>query len=240
VSVELGAKANPPGFDEQLLGLELGATKSFTLHYPADHPIGELANSDVSYTVTIHEVKRRQLPELDDELAKDLGVESLEALRARVRGDLEREAQHAAEHELRSELMKQLAARLPFEAPQSLVERELDRRIEDVVRRLVEQRVDPRKAGVDWEGLRESQRDAARHSVAGVLVLDEVARREQLDPTDEEMEQEIARLAERTGRTVAAVRAALEKEGTLSHVYAGLRREKSIDFLMSRATIAGE
>jgi trigger factor len=240
VSVELGAKANPPGFDEQLLGLEPGATKSFTLHYPADHPIGELANSDVSYTVTINEIRLRQLPELDDELAKDLGMESLEALHARVREDLEHEARHAAEHELRSELMKQLAARLPFEAPQSLVERELDRRIEDVVRRLVEQRVDPRKAGVDWEGLRESQRDAARHNVAGVLVLDEVARREQLDPTDEEVEQEIARLAERTGRTAAAVRAALDKEGTLPHVYAGLRREKSIDFLMRHATIAGE
>ena len=69
-------------------------------------------------------------------------------------------------------------------------------------------------------------------------MLDEVARREQFDPTNEEVEQEIARYAERTGRTPAAVRAALEKEGGLSRVYSGLRREKSIDFLMARATIA--
>ena len=71
-------------------------------------------------------------------------------------------------------------------------------------------------------------------------MLDEVARREQLEVTEEEVEQEIGRYAERTGRTPAAVRAALEKEGGLSRVYAGLRREKSIDFLMARATIASE
>src|SRR5260370_34729944 len=61
VSIELGAKANPPGFDEQLLGLEPGATKEFTLHYPADYPIGELANTDVSYKVTVKGLKRRVL-----------------------------------------------------------------------------------------------------------------------------------------------------------------------------------
>ena len=93
VSIELGAKANPPGFDEQLLGLEAGATKTFTIHYPADYPIGELANTDVSYTVTVKGLKRRVLPELDDEFAKDLGeFDTLDALRARVREDLEHEA----------------------------------------------------------------------------------------------------------------------------------------------------
>src|SRR4029077_16905832 len=130
VSVEVGAKANPPGFDEQLLGLEAGAQKEFTLHYPADYPIGELANTDVSYRVTVKGIKRRVLPELDDEFAKDLGVDSLEALTARVREDLEHEATHAAEREDRSELMKQLATRLPFEVPPSMVEREIDRRLE--------------------------------------------------------------------------------------------------------------
>src|SRR5437867_2266571 len=140
VSVELGAKANPPGFDEQLLGLEPGATKSFTIHPPADYPIGELANTDVSYTVMVKALKRRVLPELDDEFAKDLGdFETLDALRARVRADLEHEARHAAERELRAELMTGLAARVPFELPQSLVERELDRRTEGFARRLVAQ-----------------------------------------------------------------------------------------------------
>jgi trigger factor len=239
VSIELGAKSNPPGFDEQLLGLEAGATKSFVIHYPQDYPIGELANSDVSYTVTVKGLKRRVLPELDDEFAKDLGeFDTLDALKTRIREDLEHEAKHEAERTLRADLMKQLAPRVPFEVPTSLVEREIDRRIEEFARRLMDQNVDPRQAGIDWNAFRESQREVARNTVAAALVLDEVTRREQIAVSDDEVEREVATYAERTGRTPTAVRAALEKEGGLSRIAAGLRREKSIDFVMSRAKIA--
>jgi trigger factor len=238
VSIEIGAKANPPGFDEQLLGLTPGATKSFDVQYPPDYPIGELANTTVSYTVKVHALKRRIVPELDDEFAKDLGLESLDALRTRVREDLEHEAMHASEREVRGDLMKQLAARLPFEAPASLVERELDQRIEEFARRLMEQNIDPRTAGINWTDFRESQREVAREAVAAALVLDEITRREQIGVSDEELTHEVEQYAERTGRTATAVRAALEREGGLSRVAAGLRREKSIDLVMSRATIS--
>jgi trigger factor len=239
VNIELGAKANLPGFDEQLLALEPGAEKEFTLHYPSDYPIGELANTDVSYKVAVKGLKRRVVPELDDEFAKDLGVDSLAALETRVREDLEHEAKHAAEREDRSELMKQLASRLPFEVPASMIDREVDRRLEDFARRLIDQNVDPRKAGIDWNAFRESQREVSREAVAAALVLDEVTRREKLEVSDSEVEAEVVKYAERTGRTPQAVRAALEKEGGLSRIYAGLRREKSIDFVMARATIGG-
>ena len=238
VNVELGARANPPGFDEQLLGLEVGAAKTFTVHYPADYTISELAGQDVSYHVTAKGLKRRVLPELDDEFAKDMGqFETLDALKTRVREDLEHEARHSAERDTRADLMKQLASRVPFEVPPSLIERELDRRIEDFAQRLMQQQVDPRQAGIDWNQFRESQREVAREAVAGALYLDEVARREGLDATATEIDEEIGRYAERTGRTPPAVRAALEKEGGLSRVSTGLRREKSIDFLMARATL---
>jgi trigger factor len=190
--------------------------------------------------VTVKGLKRRVLPELDDEFAKDLGVDSLDALTARVREDLEHEAKHAAEREDRSELMKQLAAKVPFDVPASMVEREIDRRLEDFARRLIDQNVDPRQAGVDWNAFRESQREVSREAVAAALALDEVTRREKLDVTDAEVEAEVVKYAERTGRTPAAVRAALDKEGGLSRIYAGLRREKSIDFVMAHATITGD
>jgi trigger factor len=239
VNVELGAKANPPGFDEQLLGMEIGSTKTFSVRYPPDYAITELAGTDGSYTVTVKGIKRRTVPELDDEFAKDLGAfETLDALRARVREDLEHEARHAADMEVRGELMKQLATRVPFEVPASLVERELDRRIEEFAHRLTEQQINPNEAGIDWRAFRESQRDPAREAVAAALVIDEVRRREQLDATEDEVEREVTRYAERMGRTPAAVRAELEKERGLSRVRGGLRREKAIDFLMARATIA--
>jgi trigger factor len=238
VNIELGAKANPPGFDEQLLGLEAGATKSFDIHYPPDYAITELANTEVSYTITVKGLKRRVLPELDDEFAKDMGeFDTLDALKARVREDLEHEAKHAAEREDRAELMKQLATRLPFEAPPSMVEREVDRRLEEFARRLIDQQIDPRQAGIDWNAFRESQREVAREGVAAALVLDEIIRREHIEVSDDEVEREVARYAERTGRTPAAVRAALEKEGGLSRISAGLRREKAVEFVLGRATI---
>jgi trigger factor len=240
IAIELGAKANPPGLDEQLLGLTDGATKAFTLHYPADYTITELANQDVGYTVSVKSLKRRVLPELDDEFAKDLGeFDNLAALRTRVREDLEHEAKHAAERDTRAELMKQLAKRVPFEMPAPLVERELDRRLEDFARRMMDQGIDPRQAGIDWQAFRESQRGAAVEAAGGAVYLDQLARHEKIDVSTEEIDQEVVRYAERSGRTPAAVRAALEKEQGLSRVAAGIRREKSIDFLLSRATIAG-
>ncbi len=240
VAIELGAKANPPGLDEQLLGLAAGAEKTFTLHYPADYAITELANQDVEYKVTVKSLKRRVLPELDDEFAKDLGdFETLAALRARVREDLEHEAKHAAERDMRSELMKQLATRVPYPLPPSLIDREIDRRLEDFARRMMDQGIDPRQAGIDWQAFRESQREPATEAAAGAVYLDQIARHEKIEVTPEEIEQEVGRYAERTGRTPAAVRAALEKEQGLSRVAAGIRREKSIDFVLSRATITG-
>jgi trigger factor len=240
VNIEIGAKANPPGFDEQLLGLTGGQSKTFSIRYPGDYTIAELANAEVGYSVTVKELRRRVLPELDDEFAKDLGeFETLDALRTRVREDLEHEARHSAERDLRADMMKQLAARVPFDVPPALVERELDRRLEDFARRLMDQKIDPRQAGIDWDAFRESQREVSREAVAGAIYLDEVARREKLDATAEDIDQEVERWAAGSGRTPAAVRAALEKEGGLSRIAAGLRREKSIDFLRTRATITG-
>ena len=238
VTVDIGATANPPGFDAELLGLEPGAHKSFDVGYPDDYAITELAGKTVNYDVAVKAVRKRIVPELDDEFAKDLGdFASLDALKQRVREDLEHEARHEAERELRAELMKQLAQRVTFDVPQALLEREIDRRVEEFVRRLIDQQIDPMKTNINWEEFRERQKEAAAEAVRGALVLDEVARREQVGVAHEDVDAEIARYAERTGRTPAAVRARLEKEGGISRLYAGLRRERAIDFLLSRATI---
>ena len=237
VTVDLGAPANPPGFDDALLGLGNGERKAFDVTYPADYPIAELAGTTVKYEASIKAIRRRVVPDLDDEFAKDLGnFENLEALRARVRADLEHQMMHENEREVRGDLIRQLAARVNIEVPATLLDREIDRRVEDFVRRLIEQQVDPMKTNIDWEEFREKQRDAAAEAVKSALMLDEVARRENITASDAEVDEEVARYAERTGRTPAAVRARLEKEGGLGRVYAGIRRERTMEFLLSRAT----
>jgi trigger factor len=241
VPIELGAPANPPGFDEQLIGLAPGDEKAFTVHFPEGYAVAELANTDVEYRVKVKELRHRVLPELDDEFAKDLGeFETLDALRERIERDLADEADVAAKRQVRSELFKQLAQRITFELPASLVDREVDRRLEEFARRLMEQQIDPRQANIDWAQFREAQREPARDAVASALVLDEIARREHLVVEAEDLDKEIEQFAARSGRTPAAVRAQLEKEGGISRLYAGLRREKAIDFALSRAKMAAE
>ena len=191
--------------------------------------------------MTIKAIRTRVVPELDDEFAKDLGsFDTIDALRARVRGDLEHEATHEADRDARADLLTQLAARVTFDVPASLLDREIDRRVEEFVRRLIEQEIDPMRTNINWEEFRERQRDAASEAVRGALVLDEVARRESITVAEEDLQAEIERYAERTGRTAAAVRARLEQEGGLARLASGLRREKTMDFLLSRATTIQE
>ena len=237
VTVEIGAPANPPGFDDELTGMTAGESKTFDVTYPSDYAVAELAGTTVTYVVDVKAIRTRVLPELDDEFAKDVGeFENLGALRARVRADLEHEAEHERQGEMRGELLKQLASRVTFEVPAVLLDREIDRRVEDFVRRLMDQQIDPMKVNINWEEFREKQRDAAADSVRGALALDEVARRENIAATEAEIESEMEKYAERTGRSAAAVRAKLEKEGGIARLYSGLRREKTVDFLLSRAT----
>ena len=236
VTVQLGAPGNPPGFDANLVGMSDGESRTFTIHFPESYPASDLASTDQRYAVTLTGIRRRVLPDLDDEFAKDVGeFESLAALRERIRADLQDEAADDARRQVRAELFKQLSQRVTFELPTSLVEREMDRRLEEFARQLTSQNVDPRQAGIDWAQFREAQRAPARDAVASALALDEIARREQLTVAGEDVDKEIERFATRAGRTPAALRAQLEKEGGISRLHAGLRREKAVDLALSRA-----
>ena len=238
VNIELGSPSNPPGFDDRMLGMTPGTTKEFTITYPADYAVPELAGGTVDYKVTLKDIKKRVVPDLDDEFAKDLGeFDSLDALRQHVRHDLEHEAHHASERQLRQDVMKQLASRVPFTVPASLVEREIDRRLEDFARRLMEQRIDPRQANIDWAAFREGQRAPAAEAVASAVVLDEIARRDAIEVSDDDIDAELQRYADQTGHSVASIKARLQKDGELGGLAAGLRREKTVKHVLAQAKI---
>ncbi len=239
VSVELGAPANPPGFDEHLTGLRAGDQKSFTVNYPADYAMAELAGKTVSYDVVVKAVRRKELLPLDDSFAKEVSeFETIDALREQIKTDLQHQAEHDADHAMRRDLLKTLAGRLTAEVPKTLVEHETERRLEDLVRRLMEQGVDPMKADINWQEFRERQKAGAEESVRSTLVLDEIARREKIEATEADVDQEIATFAERAGRAPAAVRARLEKEDGLDRIRAGIQREKTMTWLIDKAAIA--
>lgn len=237
VSIELGNPANPPGFDDNLAGATAGVNRSFRVNYPPEYEIGELAGAVVDYDVTVKGIRRKELLPLDDEFAKEVSdVATLDALRDQVRENLQQDAQAEADHKVRHDLLRELASRIRT-APDVLVEHEIDRRLEEFVRRLMEQGIDPMKAEINWQEFRERQKDVAADTVRGTLMLDEIARRESIETTDEDLEKEIARFAERAGRTPAAVRARLEKEQALDRIRAGIRREKTVAWLLEQANI---
>jgi trigger factor len=137
---------------------------------------------------------------------------------------------------MRHELVRALAHRITS-PPDVLVEQEVDRRLEEFVRRLMEQGIDPAKVEVNWRDFRERQREAAAETVRSTLVIDEIARREGIEATDDDVAAEIDRFAERAGRTSAAVRARLETDGALARIRSGIRREKTVAWLVGKASV---
>ncbi|MBK9239820.1 MAG: trigger factor [Acidobacteria bacterium] len=239
VSIELGAKGNPPGFDENLSGVAAGDTRTFSVTYPTEYEVPELAGVTVDYEVSVKGLRRKELAELTDEFAKEVSeVETIEALRDRIRHDLQHEAEHEAEHKVRHDLLQDLAARMRTPVPAVLVDREIDRRLEEFVRRLMDQGMDPMKAGIDWQEFRERQKGPSEETVKSTLVLDEIARREGLAAAEEDVAAEVEKFAERTGRTAAAVRARLEKEGGVGPIESGIRREKTVAWLLEKAQVS--
>jgi trigger factor len=237
VTIELGASGNPPGFDDHLLGTRAGDVRDFTVTYPHDHEVGELKGATVDYTVTVKGIRRKELLPLDDDFAKEVSDnDSLEGLRDRIREELQHEAEQEADHRMRHDLLQMLGSRLKT-APDVLVDQEVDRRLEEFVRQLMEQGVDPMQVNVDWQQFRDRQREAAADTVRSTLVIDEIARRESIEASDEDLEAEIEKFAQRSGRTAPAVRARLEKDGALGRLRAGIRREKTMAWLIERAVV---
>ena len=238
VRIEIGSDANPPGFDGEMVGLEPGATRSFTVTHAENDAVRRLAGRQASYVIEVKTVQRPALPDLDDEFARSIGkFDDLAALRAQVEADLRAQAEADARNEVRQDLLRQLANRVTVDVPEALIGRELDRRMEQVARRLVEEQVDPRQARIDWDAFREQQRASATDTVRGTLVLDEIADREAIEVTGGDVDQEVEHQSALSGRTPQAVRALLEKDGGIGRLRAGLRREKAIALLMKRATV---
>ena len=238
VFVEIGATANPPGFDAELIGLSIGESKAFEISYPAEHDQADLAGTVIAYEVEVKENHVRKLPDIDDEFARSVGdFDTVDILKEKIEADLKREAEIEKQRGVRKDLMTQLAARVTVEAPEGLVEREISRRLEQIATQLAQQNVDPRTANIDWNSLRDEQRAPALETVRGTMVLDEVVRRESLTISEEDLEREIKVYAERLEQTPAAVRAKLDRDNGIDALSGGLRREKAIDFLLSHATI---
>jgi trigger factor len=238
----IGADETLASFTENLRGGSAGETKRFRSEYPKDYPDPKLAGKTYDYAVEVQAVKEKKLPELNDEFAKDAGgeaggVSNLAELRQRILERLiaAKDQQQAAQ--VREKILDTLVKRHDFPVPELLVENQMDVRLERVVRSLAAQGVDPRAVNVDWVSMRKRQRERAVDDVKAEILLDRIATAEKVEATDEELEKEIAALAERSGESATSLRARLTKQGALDRMKSKLRSDKTIEWLYSTARI---
>ena len=194
----------------------------------------------MSYRLLVHEVKRKEVPPLDDELAKDLGeFDSLAALKTRVHADLSERKAAMARSGVRQAILDKVLLANPISIPDVLVEEEIQHRLEDMVREMMFHGVDPRKAELDWKQLRDRNEEPARKIVHARLVLDAIAAAEAVKVDRKDLEERIRREAERISESYEAVRLRLSKGGGLQALETQMVREKSLDLITSIANIQG-
>ncbi|MBZ5639832.1 MAG: trigger factor [Acidobacteriia bacterium] len=239
--IEVGATDNLPEFNERIHGAVAGTELDFPVAYPKEYDNASLAGKTVRYRLVVHEVKRREIPEIDDEFARDLGeFEDLGALRKRIREDLDERRKHEARLAVRQGVLDKVLLENPAVLPDVLVDEEIHHRLEEFVRTLMLQGMDPSKIKVDWKEIRDRQEAPARKAVHARLVLDAVAAAESISVEREEVDGRIAKEAERVGEPKEAVRQRLAKAGGIEALQDQLVREKTLDFLTSVANIQRE
>lgn len=241
----LGGEETLEAFTENLVGVNPGETKRFRAEYPKDYPDPKLAGKAYDYAVEVQSLKEKKLPEVNDELAKDVasqspqfsGTTNLAELRQKIRADLDAAKDEQQAAQAREKILEALVQRHDFPVPEALVESQMDTRLERVVRSLVAQGVDPRAVNVDWVSLRKRQQERALSDVKAELLLDRIATAENIDATDEDVDKEIAKLAERSGESATAIRARLTKQGALARMKSKLRSDKTIEWLHRTARV---
>jgi trigger factor len=238
----LGAEETLDSFTDNLRGAQSGETKKFQSKYPADYPDPKLAGKTYDYSVEVQGIKEKKLPELNDEFAKDAagetgGFTTLAEMRKKILENLEAAKGQRQQAQAREKILELLVKRHDFPVPEALVENQMDTRLERVVRSLAAQGVDPRAVNVDWVSLRRRQHDPAVDDVKAELLLDRIATAENIEATDEDVEKEIATLAEHSGESATALRARLTKQGALDRMKSKLRSDKTIEWLYRTARI---
>jgi len=235
--IEIGNAGNHPDMNKGLEGLTAGQTKELDVAWGED-AAPSIAGKTVRYTVTLKGIKAKVVPAADDDFAKDLGeFDSLAQLRDKLRAQLQEAEERRIERDTRAGLTEALIARAGFEVPESLVERHMTARTENLARGLAYQGIDPRKVGVNWNDYRESTREDSVRAARADILLDEIARREGIQVLEPEIDAEIARIAERAGRSREVVRAQMAKEGDLGGLATRIREEKTLDLLKASASI---
>ena len=234
--IKLGDESTMAAFTENLRGASPEESREFDVTYPEDYERKTLAGRTVRFRATVKAVRRKELPELNDEFAKDLGdYQTLDELKETVRKGLLRDREHHEQEEAKQQLIEKLVDQHDFPVPDAYVDRQIQMNVENQLRMMASQGLDPRNLKLDWEKVRAAQKERSTRDVKASLLLDKIADREAISATQEEVDKEVQRFARQQREAVAVTRAKLQKDGTIGRIANQIRTEKTLNFLFEHA-----
>ncbi|WP_040207748.1 trigger factor [Neobacillus jeddahensis] len=234
-TLELGSGSFIPGFEEQLVGVAAGESKEVEVTFPEEYHAAELAGKPAVFKVTVHEIKGKELPELDDEFAKDVDdeVETLDALKEKIKTRLDESKKHEAEHHLRDSVVEKAAENAEVEIPDVMVDTEVNRMLQEFEQRLQMQGMNLELyfqfSGQDEAALRGQMKEEAQGRVKVNLTLEAIAKAENLEVTEEDVNAELEKMAGMYNMTVDTIIQAL---GGVDGIIGDLKLQKAVNFLV--------
>jgi trigger factor len=236
VVVLLNGPETLAGFTENLRGASPGDEKDFDVIYPEDYGEEKLAGRSVRFHVNVKGLRRRELPEVNDEFAQDVGdFRNMDELKEQLRKTIFSQRETESQRESKDVLVEKLVDANEFPVPERFVEGQIQTRVENRLRSLAQRGVDPRSINLDWAKIKENQRDTAIREVRASLILSRIAEREAIVVTNEEVDREVQRVSQQTREPIAAVRKRLTDEGTLDRIASTIHTEKTLNFLFEKA-----
>lgn len=242
-SLEIGSNSFIPGFEEQLVGVKAGEEKDVEVTFPEEYHAAELAGKSATFKVKVNEVKAKELPELDDEFAKEIDAEvaSLEELRTKMKETLAAEKQSASDAQLRDELVQKVAENATIDLPHAMIHTEMDRMMQDFEQRLTQQGMNLdlyyQFSGQDEQALRAQMHDDAETRVRVSLVLEAVAAAENMEVTAEDINKELEKMSGQFNMDAEQIKAALGGTEMLEN---DIRMQNTVEFLVENASITTE
>ena len=241
-TLEIGSGRFIPGFEEQLVGKNKGEEVEVNVTFPEEYQAENLAGKDATFKVTIHEIKEKELPELDDELAKDVSeFDTLEELKNDIKNRLEESSKNREEAENQNNVLAKVVEASEVEIPEVMIERQVDSEVNDFSYRLQFQGLDINKyfelTNTTMEDLRSQMKENAEKVVRNDLILEAIAKAEGIEPTDEEIDNEIEKMAKQYNQEADKLKKSL-RDSDMDYIKMGIINKKTLDFLLENAKLS--
>ncbi|MHB0976580.1 MAG: trigger factor [Candidatus Aquicultorales bacterium] len=242
--LEVGSGAFVPGVEDQLVGMTKGETKDIWVDIPEEYHVKEIAGKHVKFVVTVREIKTKKLPEVNDELAKGLGFETLDEYREDLKKKLGAMKEGSADVAVRNAIVKKVTDEADIDIPPAMVDRKLDEMIAEFASGIQGRGVSLEEyleaSSKSLEDLKETLRDEAAFQVKSSLVLEEISKQANIDLMDEEIDAEIKQLADATGRDFDELKKMLIASGRVGILVERIMSKKTIDWLLDKANIKAQ